>query len=1369
MKELWVWRQFGSILISSFLLVGKPAFGQSKSEMVGWPPVQVISVEQGLPQAFVSGVAQDDAGFIWLGTLGGLARYDGRQVVPFLHNPDQPTSPRNNIVVWLERGGPNHIWLRYENGNIDRMNAQTGQCQHFPRLDSSLLSLTKDRQLHIDRRGNLWGVSRFAGIFRYDVSQNRFTRYRRTTHQLVSDNVSCLTEDRQGRIWAISPTGLSRVSADGQSVQSVRFAAPLSELERMHTNDERVRAFVRPNGEILLNTQTHLLFIHPEKLTIRPVAFASRKLAVDQPLLNQAADGSVHLMAGGTLFQYSDKTGISPVLNYRPLYGNQHGGLQETSMCLDRSGVLWIGANTKGLFRVDLAAPRLKAFRYSVEFCFDALQTGLGLRLSSYFNWPFENPRTAASYHFRTTYDQQGQLWMGVGSEMGYYSFQTRSFTHLPSIRRTAPNPRPIDPVNPKVFVRGIAVLPNKQVWVLDQKGGLLQYQASTRRWQISFGQSDVEARDLVADSSGFWATTGGSGLLHYQLATHTRRAVHFDRQAAGKADEPLLSLHQDSSHPDWLWIGSHRGLIGFNKRTGRFRRFTTADGLPNNTVYSILPDQQGYLWLSTNRGLCRFHPVTHTTLTIGKADGLPGEEFNRFHHLQFPDGRLAFGGVEGWVLFDPAQIKPDTTRPVVMLTGLKINNQPVDARRYPTLVVPALNTLSELRLAHDQNYLTFDFAALNDHQPGRLSYRYKLDGYDPDWTTTAQPTIGYTRLPPGEYTLQVGAFNSTLGLESATRQVVVVVSAPLWASNWAYALYALLLGTAGWAVVRFRMQRTRERRELAMRERQADELRQLDEAKTRFFTNVSHELRTPLTLILAPLRGVLGRQRLDPQDERFLQTADRTAQQMLGLVNELLDLSRLEAGKFDLHPQTVLLNELLTDSLTPFAEQAEQLGVNLLSYLPAEENRWVILDAPKLKRVIQNLLANALKFTPPGGTVTLRATTTDERLQIAVIDTGRGIPPDDLPHVFDRYFQTRQTGSPHEGGTGIGLAICQELIRLMQGTITVSSVPGQGSTFCVDVPLVTTTAPYEGVDESESEDQISATALLPDLVRANGDEDPMAVIPLNHNQLDTDQLILLVEDNLELSAYLSAVLSPPFAVLKATNGQVALDLLAGLPQLPSLIISDIMMPVMDGFQLLETLKNHPTYRTIPVVMLTARADMTDKLRALRLGVDDYLLKPFDEAEITARVTNLLRNQHERRGPAARLSGVAALPVVAEGSEPSPETAEETPALSADDLAWLEHLETVTANRLGDFDLMVDTLADDMAMTRRTFYRAVKRLTGLTPAQYVAEARLHRARLLLETRQVSSVKQVAYAVGYRQVSHFAQLYQQRFGKSPADY
>lgn len=1335
------------IFVFSWLAMGL-AHGQSMNEPVGYPPLQVINVEQGLPQAFVSGVIEDNDGFIWVSTLGGLARYDGRQMVPFYHQSDNPASPLNNIITGLKEGGPNEIWLRYSSGEIDRLNTKTAQCQHFPQLAKVLRQLPPCRDIHIDRRGNLWGVILNSGIFHYSVRQQQFIHYRPSwpVHEgrlaprplvdrsgLISDTISAITEDSQGRIWVIAPAGLSQFApGEGGLEQSFRFDEPVGSLSTMAANDERVRAFVRPNGEIMLNTRTTLLFIDPRRVTIRSVTFTPQP-TVDQPVLKQADDGTAYVVAGGTLYRYSGKDSLIMLWHYATPKLKE---LLPTSLCVDRAGVVWLGANTKGLFRIDLRATPLHAYRYQTIFCTDVFQTGLGITLNPLFRWPLESPRRPSSYIFRQTYDQRGRLWMGMGSEVGYYTFQTRTFTSLPS-------PGADVPTELDGFLRGLSIAHDGQVWVVSKSGTPLRYDAGTKRWQAPFGQLATVANNLLADANSLWVTTTANGLIRFNNATGRYQFIHFKTHYTGDADEQLLDLYQDVTYPDWLWISGYQGLICFNKRTGRYRLFTMAQGLPDNTVYSILPDRQGYLWLSTNRGLCRFHPVMHTTYTFGLSDGLPGEEFNRFHRLQLPDGRLAFGGVEGWVLFDPAQIKADTTKPTVAITGLKINNQPVDSAGRPTRLPQLFNNLTELPLTYDQNYLTVDFAALRYHQPDRVTYRYQLEGYDADWTVTTQPTASYTKLPPGRYTLRVEAANTAGQWSRAVLELTVDIRPPIWASRWAYGLYAFLLGSALWGLIRFRTTRTRERQELALRQRQADELRQLDAAKTRFFTNVSHELRTPLTLMLGPLSSVLNRHRVDSHDEQLIQTADRNARQLLKVVNEFLELTRLEAGRLTLQTQSVRLTTLLRDCLAPFAEQASQTGLTLTLDLTDAADPVVRIDADKLRRVVQNLLANACKFTPSGGAIRLWASCGAERLRIGVSDSGRGIHPDDLPYVFDRYFQTRQSDTLLEGGTGIGLALCQELVWLMQGTITVTSIPGQGSIFRVDLPLV-----LSATDPDSAAIQLPPTSPL-----------ATAEPPTQAGPADATETVLIVEDNADLRAYLTTVLSPALRVLTAANGQIALTLLADLPQRPSLIIADIMMPVMDGFQFLETLKAHPVYRIIPVVMLTARTDRVDKLRALRLGVDDYLLKPFEEAELSARVAALLHNQRERQQP----------------TNPEPEAGPVEPAvsepvgMSVDDVAWLERLEQLTADRLGQFDLRADELADELAMTRRTFYRTIKRLTGLTPAQYVAEARFRQARQLLETRQVSSVKQVAHRVGYRQVNNFAQLYQQRFGKNPADY
>ncbi|MBO0938647.1 response regulator [Fibrella sp. HMF5335] len=1340
-----------------------PVYGQVAEALLSSHPHKVIDVEQGLPQAFVSGIVEDDDGFIWVATLGGLARYDGQQMVPFYHRADNPASPLSNTIILLEKGGPNEIWLRYDSGEFDRLNTRTGQCTHFPKLTRALAGLPIKASLHIDRRGNLWGMITNQGVFHYNVHRQSFMRYRRATTGLLNDTTRAVMEDREGNIWAISLTGLDRLSyptGNGHvTVQSTRFTMPMTDLRASAQIWSRVGTVLRDNGDLMFNDRRNLYIVDPHHpATIRSIPLGNDQPEV-HPWLCRGSDGIAYVQVGPTLYYYTDNQGLVPVWHYEPPTDQPINKLSCTALCKARSGVVWLGANTQGLHQIDLAAVRLLPFAYETTFCADALKLGLGLSLPGLFHWSFNNPMLQSSYLLRSDYDQQGRLWLCLGNEAARYNPRTRAVQHMVAVNAQYH-------LGDSGELHGLSVAPDGALWAVTANGIPLLLDTLAHRWKMPFGLlhdpaaagNQLITNDLLADLNALWISTISHGLLRYDRATGQHRFIRFTNGSGVETKTHLLDIIGDPTDPDLLWISSYDGLICFNKRTDRYRIFTTAQGLPNNVVYSIMPDKQGYLWLSTNRGLCRFNPRTHDVLTLDVSDGLPGNEFNRFHHLRLPNGRLAFGGVKGWVLFDPAQIKPDTTKPVVALTGLAINNQVIDQFGPHTPLAKPLNTLPELSLTHDQNYLTVTFTALNYHQPDRVTYRYQLRGYDTDWTVSRQPAASYTKLPPGTYTLRVNAANSAGQWSRQVKELSVVIHPPFWANGWAYALYALLLGSGLVGVIRFSTTRTRERHELALRQRQAEELQQLDQAKTRFFANVSHELRTPLTLVMGPLSSIMNRKQVDAHDEQLIQTASQSAHQLLGLVNELLDLTKLEAGKLLLQPQPVRLRQFFQDCALPFDLQAQQLGITFKLDLALDEPLTVVVDAGKVKQVVQNLLSNASKFTPPGGTVVLKAACTMGRLRWQVQDTGRGIHPQDLPHVFERYFQTNQPNAPLEGGTGIGLALCQELVRLMQGTISAESDWGKGSLFTVAVPV-------DVLAEAQAQNQPSS------LVR-KATEGILLTHPARNAAteptLHAEDTVLLVEDNVDLRAYLTTVLSSSLQVLTAAHGQAALTLLAELTTPPALIIADIMMPVMDGFQLLEALKQHPIHRTIPVMMLTARTDMADKLRALRLGVDDYLLKPFHEAELTARVTALLHNQRERQWQ------LVVEPVDQPLPGPSAYTTSQPPDLaapvvSADDLAWLERLEALTESQLGHAGLVADDLADALSMSRRTFYRAVKRLTGLTPAQYVSEARFRQARRLLETRQVSSVKQVAHQVGFLQVSHFSQQYQQRFGKGPADY
>jgi len=565
--------------------------------------------------------------------------------------------------------------------------------------------------------------------------------------------------------------------------------------------------------------------------------------------------------------------------------------------------------------------------------------------------------------------------------------------------------------------------------------------------------------------------------------------------------------------------------------------------------------------------------------------------------------------------------------------------------------------------------------------------------------------------------------------------------------------------------------------------ENQAAALRRLDEAKSRFFANVSHELRTPLTLILGPLASLLKSDELSARHLSYTKTAHQHAQQLLNLVQEILDLSKMESRKMKLHETTVSLQPFLRRVVSAFESHAERLGIRFSFEYRAPQRLRVALDADKIAKVVNNLLSNAMKFTPPGGRVEVLVDDAENCIRLMVCDTGRGIHPDDLPLVFDRYYQSNQSHLPIEGGTGIGLALCRELAELMQGRIWAESVLNEGSRFYFEFPKkevlgvgdaedspVRAGKRWANADRSRSDDErapeISTGAIRVVAGRAD-DQNPPTAPPSAVGS------ILLVEDNHSLRDYLALVLSDKYRVITAENGDKALRCLADCGESPStpvidLIISDIMMPVMDGFQLLENLKKDARYAQIPVIMLTARADARDKLQALRAGVDDYLLKPFEEDELLARIANLMKNDRLRRQSAgmAPVQAPAASPRMQEVKPISPVA---RPAISVADLAWLADLEKRVENALGNLQFSAEDLATQMLVSRSQFFTKVKHLTGMTPNEYVQEIRFRHARLLLETRQVTSVKALAAAVGIRKVDYFSRMFRERFGKSPSEY
>jgi signal transduction histidine kinase/DNA-binding response OmpR family regulator len=545
----------------------------------------------------------------------------------------------------------------------------------------------------------------------------------------------------------------------------------------------------------------------------------------------------------------------------------------------------------------------------------------------------------------------------------------------------------------------------------------------------------------------------------------------------------------------------------------------------------------------------------------------------------------------------------------------------------------------------------------------------------------------------------------------------------------------------------------------------QSKQLKSLDAAKSRFFANVSHELRTPLTLLTSPIKTLLKENQLTQKQIQLLQMADRSGKQLSQLIDAILELRKLEMGKMTVMTEPTELRPWFQTYFDQFESLAVQKQIDYKVFLNMPEKAIVDLDREKCRQILFNLLSNAFKFTTAGGRIGAFVQVVEHQLQLSVTDTGPGIHPDDLPHLFDRYFQTNLPDKPVEGGTGIGLALCREYAQLFGGTITAESTLGKGAVFTIAFPIKMA--------------QVEATDLvLP--VSSNGSMAPAETAPVSPPSTSPSTSpstakpgILVVEDNPDLREYIRFVLQDKYEVVTAENGQEALSIMNGecnmmsgggmhkkfniqhsSPCIPDLVLSDLMMPVMDGYQLLERLKSGDATRHIPFVMLTARAEVQDKLKALRIGVDDYLTKPFDEEELLARIENLLKNQAARRA------------VIADDS-PDPKVAV-APLMSQPDREWLETLEAYVQKHYSSDILSVTSLAYEFAMSESTLLRQLKRLTGLSPLQYIQEVRLNEARRLLETKALNSIAQVASKVGYDDARTFTRSFKQRFGKLPSE-
>lgn len=1241
----------------------------------------------------------------------------------------------------IELDHQGRIWIVSERGDIDQFDPRTETFVNLSREPAfqQLVNNKGTYRLRVDRNDRLWLMQIGDGVICWDIKKNKGQWFRHQPEKpgsLGSNYVADVIEAPDGKIWL--PTGNGLDLFDEATRHFIHVTDPLKK-SRLLPEDSLYRVHHRPTGEIMMFSRQYLTLLQPKTGQLRVYRLPEQGDRWDAPHLAVDRQGAVYFDQHNVLFRFTDREGVRVITRW-----NQFNDAC-SSLFIDRTNVLWVGTAGSGIRTYDLQSPPFQTHRYRRSFYQDLLTNdSLGLPPV----WRAVQPvlNNLSSYNFRSTFDASGRFWFNVGtSDLYRIDRKTRQTERFPlpiSFRWEFPGYIPC-PMTTDALGRVWAVYDSTAFWFDEQKKHWTPFPCPIPSQRMD------PVTELVVDAQFLWLASRSGGLWQIDRRSGRRRQfVNRPGDRTSLSSNSLYSLSADPADPNRLWIGTFgSGLCLFEKKTGQVRRFSQSDGLPNNVVYSVKPDQDGYLWMGTNKGLCRMDRRTFAMQNFTRDDGIMADEFNSYHYVQFPDGKLLMGGLEGFTVFYPQMIGQDAVEPVVELTELQVNNQVVlpetsgrdtaSVKKRSVLGDLPIHATNQLTLAHYQNYLTIRFAAVQFNQPTKNRYRYRLQGLETGWKQADRPEAIYTNLPPGEYVLLVNASNTSGKWSPHIRKLAITIQPPFWATWWAFSLYVLIGLSVAWGLLQLYLNRLRLNHDIQLREREADQLRAVDRIKTNFFTNITHEFRTPLTLILGPTEQMVS-ENPDPKNRQRLQTIEQNAHQLLGLINQLLDLSKLEASVMPVHESRGNLTESIRQWLQPFSEQAALLGLNLTFISEVTGEHW--FDAEKLERIVYNLTSNALKFTKTGS-VLVSLEPSSGRIRLAVADTGIGIPAEHLSHIFDRFYQVNDRSAT--SGTGIGLALVQELVQLQGGQVSVESQPNQGTTFVVMLPY----RPVDGQDEKPETASAENRKIDTDAWMA-ADE-------------TAEPRLLIVEDNHDLAQFIADSLPEHYRIRRAVNGRDGLE--KALEYLPDLIISDVMMPVqngttqsgpeMDGFALCGQLKSDQRTSHIPIILLTAKASVENRLAGLAQGADDYLTKPFQLSELQLRVRNQLVNQQRQR-EWVRANLINPDPVSA---QPAAEPAD----------PFLTRLYALLEANLGDSQFGTEQMMAELGMSRTNLFRKVKALTDLSANDLLRNYRLKRAAQLLRAGQ--SVNQTAYQVGFSSPAYFSKCFRELYELTPREF